>query len=516
METQCRMIDVKQTPWYAQEQIQTILLVFFTVFTGHAWLVYRYGSSIPYMDQWDGEALRIYLPALEGTLNWSSFFRPHNEHRIVFTHLENLLLFKAIGSWDPLAQMLVNAALYAATIALLCRLITRELARAESTIAVGLITLIGIAPFGWQNSLWGFQSQNYYAMLFSSIAIFGLIESAGSKRWWAGSCAAFFSIIANGSGPLCGFAVFSALIGIGILKLRPWASLTSSMSVAGLVMMVGILSANHLGTNNYLHSQSLATFAKVTANGLAWPNIDQPFAAVVAWLPCIVLAITVAIGRVGSTRNIWVCLAVGAMAALHAFAIAYARGGGLYDAAPLSRYQDVLAFGAVANGFALLLLRADAQLLTRRHMQWKLLTGIWIAFFAIGMIELTLINGRLHLPFKVRYDGLGKVNLTTYIAIHDPQVLLNKSYVEIAGSSEPVLRRVLDEPRLRPYLPPELTSPPRAPSAPEKLVRNALSVSPWAFIISIICLVGRLAKYPLIKALNRSSTPAEHNVGASP
>lgn len=55
------------------------------------------------MNQWDGEALRIYLPALEGRLNWNSFFGPHNEHRTVFTHLENLVLLKVVGSWDPLA-----------------------------------------------------------------------------------------------------------------------------------------------------------------------------------------------------------------------------------------------------------------------------------------------------------------------------------------------------------------------------------------------------------------------------
>lgn len=46
--------------------------------------------------------------------------------------------------------MLVNAGLYAATIALLCHLITRELPKAESIAAVGLVTLIGIAPFDWQ------------------------------------------------------------------------------------------------------------------------------------------------------------------------------------------------------------------------------------------------------------------------------------------------------------------------------------------------------------------------------
>lgn len=69
-------------------------------------------------------------------------------------------------------------------------------------------------------------------------------------------------------------------------------------------MIMGILSANHPGINNYLHSQSLTVFAKITANGLAWPNIDRPFAALVAWLPCIILAITVAKGRADSVRNI--------------------------------------------------------------------------------------------------------------------------------------------------------------------------------------------------------------------
>lgn len=132
----------------------------------------------------------------------------------------------------------------------------------------------------------------------------------------------------------------------------------------------------------------------------------------------------------------------------------------LYDATPLARYQHVLAWDAVVNGLlccfssrrTTFVIETNAMEITDRNMA---------RLFFIGLIEPTLINGRLHLPFKARYDQLGRVNLTTYIKTQNPEVLLDKSYVETAGSPKPVLRRVFDEPRFKPYLPPELTSPVR-------------------------------------------------------
>src|ERR1700740_1043373 len=55
-------------------------------------LIGGHGSPPPYLDRWEGEGAAIYVPYLEHQLSTADFFRPHNEHRIVFTNIYNLAL----------------------------------------------------------------------------------------------------------------------------------------------------------------------------------------------------------------------------------------------------------------------------------------------------------------------------------------------------------------------------------------------------------------------------------------
>jgi hypothetical protein len=59
------------------------LALFLIVVGARLWLVSLYGSSVPFMDQWDDEGATLFKPWLEGTLRLSDLFQPHNEHRIV-------------------------------------------------------------------------------------------------------------------------------------------------------------------------------------------------------------------------------------------------------------------------------------------------------------------------------------------------------------------------------------------------------------------------------------------------
>ena len=68
---------------------------------------------MPYWDQWD-EARDLFRPWLKGQLTWGMLFAPHNEHRIFFTRVLDLLVIRLNGQWDPLLQMTVNAAIHAA------------------------------------------------------------------------------------------------------------------------------------------------------------------------------------------------------------------------------------------------------------------------------------------------------------------------------------------------------------------------------------------------------------------
>jgi hypothetical protein len=63
------------------------------------------------------EGRQFYPRLVDGTFTWLSIFDPHNEHRIVWTHLLNLILFKINGQWDASLQQSVGVVLRRATAA---------------------------------------------------------------------------------------------------------------------------------------------------------------------------------------------------------------------------------------------------------------------------------------------------------------------------------------------------------------------------------------------------------------
>ena len=91
--------------------------------------------TVPYWDQWDGEARALYLPFSECSLTWAQMFSQHNEHRFFFSRLLALDLLMANGQWDPRLQQVVNAALHSLVAVLLVAIlwIAQERRRLESS-----------------------------------------------------------------------------------------------------------------------------------------------------------------------------------------------------------------------------------------------------------------------------------------------------------------------------------------------------------------------------------------------
>ena len=91
------------------------------------WVIGAYGNATPFWDQWPGEASFLYHPLVAGTFDWTRFFEPANEHRIVTTRLLEVGLLKLNGIWNPLLEMVVNAALHVLTICLLIAFAARTI-----------------------------------------------------------------------------------------------------------------------------------------------------------------------------------------------------------------------------------------------------------------------------------------------------------------------------------------------------------------------------------------------------
>src|SRR5580698_9607098 len=72
-------------------------------------LILGSNGSLPYLDQWNGEAGNVFLPHFAHQLSFADLFRAHNEHRIFWTRLLALIELSINGQWDAQFQMVVNA-----------------------------------------------------------------------------------------------------------------------------------------------------------------------------------------------------------------------------------------------------------------------------------------------------------------------------------------------------------------------------------------------------------------------
>jgi len=171
------------------------------VFFSRAWLIRAWGSPLPFWDQWDAEAIGLYGPWINGTLHWTDLFKAHNEHRIVLTRLADLALFTAYRGWNPWAQVLLNAQVHATTALILIAIFWAGLVPRRRAILVMGTAILFTSACGWQNALYGFQSQVYFADLLDVIAIAGLCGTAPFCRcWWIGLVSAGLAFFSNAGG----------------------------------------------------------------------------------------------------------------------------------------------------------------------------------------------------------------------------------------------------------------------------------------------------------------------------
>ena len=88
--------------------------LFLTGLGAKLWLINTYGTSLPFWDQWD-EARVVYSPYFEGKLRLADLFQAHNEHRIFFTRVYDLVILNLNGQWDNRVEMVANAIVHVAT-----------------------------------------------------------------------------------------------------------------------------------------------------------------------------------------------------------------------------------------------------------------------------------------------------------------------------------------------------------------------------------------------------------------
>jgi hypothetical protein len=398
----------------------TLTLALFVL--GARWgYVDRFGTDLPWWDQWDAEGRYLLAPWYEQGSFFSGLFRAHNEHRVVLTKLVNFSLTLANGCWDQRLQIVINALLPASIAAALLWWSQRFCPRRVRPLVWLLLAVAWGLPLAWPNVLSAFHSQQFFLIGLSFCAIAWLPAPPGTRRWWFGAVCAVLALGSMASG-FFAVIVASALVGWRLIRRETdWRSARPTLMVAAAVILIAVGTRATVEYHEGLKAHNWCDFGLTFWHGLQWPWPHWSPLAVVLWAPWAWLAIALLRSRRGSLDADGVLLlGLGGWVLLQLLATAYARGAGGPEPAP--RYMDTLVFGAIVNALAL------GWLATRTGAQPRILgtlAAAWLAAFTWGTAHYTRLGWReLHLA----RDGYraAETNVRAYMLTNDARYLENK------------------------------------------------------------------------------------------
>ena len=436
-----------------------LFLIALAIFAVRIWLINQFGSSVPYWDQWDAEALYTFIPWFDGNLVINHLIAPHNEHRLFFTRILSLgLLILNDNQWDPLVQMVFCAGLAVLNVVVQALILKRLLGERGYNVILFTVALLGLVPFAAENIIWGLQINWYLFNLFSLIAFWGiLLYKEGTWRWWLGMICAFLTYFNLASG---------ILVAIILLLAKSYQWLVDSknreqylLSIVLLLVFIGIevlLFSDSVG-HAALRHQAAAThgfwniFFPLLGKYLAFPFTTLPYMSIMMYLPIILLSLIVIFSRRNPNALEIFSLTLGSWVILQATAIVYGR---LWMDTVAFRYMDILALGTIAN---LLALYALYDLLPKGYNRLIQLYGVLWSVVWCGLLFLLMDPV---IPF-LQSKQLEKQNF-----LHSMRNYLTTNSIESLKNTPipyPVPQRLADilaHPKIKTILPASLQMPP--------------------------------------------------------
>ena len=465
------------------------LALFFTIWGAKLVTIDRYGSDLPYWDQWAKEGDYLLTPWAERHELWKNLFLPHNEHRIAPTLVLNLILVTQGGQWDARVQCVASAALHAALAAGLFLWTLRRFPLPWA-LAAGSVLLLAVAPpIAWENVLGGFQSQFYFLSGFTLFALHALLSSpALSLRWWLGVASGLIALVSMGSGLL----VAAPLVAISVVRLLSqksprrdtWLTLAAALFLGGL----GAYLRTPAPWHDTLHAKTLGAFLIYAARCLSWPLPQHPWLVLVLWLPWLGLffhrarSALISQHSTLSSSSTDFLLAAGLWVLLQIAAVTYSRAGD--GAMPASRYGDIAALGLLVSSLSLAQL---AALVPCRHRNLSLFGALYLGCIAACVVIATRDVVAGPLPDKKKESLASERSVQAFVLTDD--------YETFAKSPLPFplpdwLARILRRPDIRAVLPTSVRAPlridgfatpapPPAPPLPHRRAYTHSSATEW-------------------------------------
>lgn len=433
-------------------EVSPYLIVGFLILTVKLLLISVYGNATPFWDQWDAEADRLYRPWLEGSLEWAELFAPHNEHRIFTTRLLGLFLLELNGKvWDPILQMQVNAVLHVFALCVLLFLAMRVVPEKKKFALFVFVAVVFSIPFGWENTLAGFQSQFYFLLLFSFIFLWSMASyEVYSARWWGGLLAGILCTLSLASGALTVIAGVVILTMRGALGRQRSGVAISAIFLLTAVAVISIALTPTVPHHSSLKAQDLLQFLQALSAILSWPNQGVWLGLVVVHVPLLFFVLKVIRDPSFRTPGHYFIVAVGAWVFGQFLSIAYGRSVGFNS----SRYLDLFAVGLVVEFSSLLALsRSD------KHKWVLYLAGfIWVGVVIFGFVS-SSSQLRGDLQNKVVQGLEQERSVRDYLCTGDFQNISGKPYLHVPYPNSDRLKSLLDNAYVRSILPGNIYEP---------------------------------------------------------
>ena len=436
------------------------------------WMIHRFGSPTPFWDQWDAEGAVLYPKFLDGTLHVSNLIAAHNEHRIFVTRLWSLLLLELGGYWDPMLQMAANTLIFGAAVALFIAVVRPLLDRWSWLAFAMLSTAIFLLPFGWENTLAGFQSEWYFLLLFSIAGLAIVVDAkAFTPRWWLATLFLVLSFFSMAGGVLtmaAALAIGAVQFAVGRRSGRREVLALALLTAATVVM---VLYTPILAHHAPLKAHSIGQFLHALMDIVIWPAMPGRQPATVNLLraifmnaPALLASSHIVRLRPHLTDRRWLVPALTGWAALQVLAVAYARATG-----PLApRYLDMYTILLLLNAASVLYFVGLSRTLWMRRPIVLAPAVLWLV---LAVIEATTQTIRISVPGMEAFraaERAGTENVRTYLDTKDIHALENKPRLYIPYPDPQRLAEVLSMPVVRELLPPALVGDASAARAQQR------------------------------------------------
>jgi len=415
---------------FLRDHFGWMLSIFLIGLGAKLFLILKCGTPLPFWDQWYGEAEFLYAPYFEGRLSLPLLLRAHNEHRILFTRIYDLILLLLNGQWDNQLQMVANAFFHSAILAGFGGLLARLIGKAIWPFIWLPLVLALVLPFAWENTLWGFQSQFYFLLLFSLLTIWLLgLSKPLSAKWWLGVMVAVGSLFTTASGFLASDAVV-ALILLDLLKHRKnWRRNFPTLAFCLAITTAGFMLKKDVPIHHVLQAHSVGDFIISLGNNLAWPWIVLPVYAPCNLFPLILLGWIYLKSNEDQMPGERLVLGIGFWVSAQAAAAAYGRGAG--GSLPYWRYMDSSSFIMIANCAAIGLLLIRYRVRLRPARLWYSGFLLWAISCLAGLGLLSNHAWQIDIPESKLVQQMQLKTTRAFLATDDPGVLLNKPGVYI-------------------------------------------------------------------------------------